>query len=155
MHHRVQAMISLSIIAVLSLLVNSLAMAKDDLNLKYGFEIRYPGLSCADIHNKNPASHGISSNYFIQTDQLRFVYCDMKLECGGTKGGWMRIADINTGRGDNCPNGWTTFQSYCTGGQAAGCYSTYFLTVSTNYSKICGKVVGYQKGSMAAFFPSG
>ena len=28
-------------------------------------------------------------------------------------------------------------------------------TVSTNYSKICGKVVGYQKGSMAAFFPSG
>ena len=146
-------MASLSIITVV-LLLNSLVMAQNDISTKYGIDIGHPGSSCADIYNKNSASHGISTNYIIETDRLRFVYCDMELECGGTKGGWMRIANIDTRRGDQCPNGWTSYQSYCTGGQTAGCYSTYFSTVSTNYSRICGKVVGYQKGTMGAFFPS-
>ena len=66
----------------------------------------------------------------------------------------MRLADINTNRGDTCPSGWTRYKSYCTGGSAAGCYSANFSTNSTSYSKVCGKVLGYQKGSMDSFFPS-
>ena len=41
----------------------------------------------------------------------------MELDCGGNKGGWMRIADIDTSRGDICPSGWNNYNnSYCTGG---------------------------------------
>ena len=32
----------------------------------------------------------------------------MYVECGGHKGGWMRIADLNTTRGDDCPSEWIT-----------------------------------------------
>ena len=44
----------------------------------------------------------------------------MELDCGGIKGGWMRIADIK--KGDTCPSG---YSNYCTGGPAAGCYSVH------------------------------
>ena len=67
----------------------------------------------------------------------------------------MRITNINTKGGDTCPSGWTKYNnSYCTGGSAAGCYSAHFSTNSTSYSKVCGKAVGYQKGTMDAFYPS-
>ena len=130
----------------------SLVMAQDDTCTRYGFDIDYPGASCADIYNKNPTSHGRSGYYVLKTDHLFFAYCDMELDCGGTKGGWMRIADLN--KGDTCPNEWTTYSYYCTGGSAAGCYSAHFSTDAANYTKVCGKVVGYQKGTMDCFFPS-
>ena len=56
------------------------------------------------IHNINPTSHGRSGYYVIKTDHLFFAYCDMELDCGGTKGGWMRIADLR--KGYACPGGW-------------------------------------------------
>ena len=127
------------------------ATAQDDTCTRYGFDIDYPGTSCADIYNKNPTSHGRSGYYVLKTDHLFFAYCDMELDCGGTKGGWMRIADYKTG--DACPGGWTSYGSYCRGGSAAGCYSAHFPTNSTSYSKVCGKVRGYQKGTMDAFYP--
>ena len=59
--------------------------------------------SCAGIrsyvYNKNLTSHGRSGYYVLKTDHFFFAYCDMELDCGGTKGGWMRIA------GDICPSG--------------------------------------------------
>ena len=140
-----------TIIVALAILGTSLAVAQDDTCTRYGFDIDLPGTSCADIFNKNPTSHGRSGYYVLKTDHLFFAYCDMELECGGNKGGWMRIADIN--KGDTCPSGWTRYNSYCTGGSAAGCYSAHFSTNSTSYSKVCGKVLGYQKGSMDAFHP--
>ena len=78
----------------------------------------------------------------------------MELDCGSNKGGWMRIADIDTSRGDACPSGWISYNSYCTGGLSAGCHSTHFSTNSTSYNKVGGKVVGYQKGNMDGFLPS-
>ena len=127
------------------------ATAQDDTCKRYGFDIDYPGASCADIYNKNPTSHGRSGYYVLKTDHLFFAYCDMELDCGGTKGGWMRIADFK--KGDACPGGWTRYGSYCRGGSAAGCHSAYFSTNSTSYSKVCGKARGYQKGTMDAFYP--
>ena len=143
-----------TIILALAILGTSLVVAEDDPCSKYGLDTHLPGASCADIYSKNPTSRGKSGYYVLKTDHLFFAYCDMELDCGGNKGGWMRIADINTKRGDTCPSGWNKYSSYCTGGSAAGCYSARFLTNSTSYSKVCGKVVGYQKGSMGAFFPS-
>ena len=44
-------------------------------------------------------------------------------------------------------------ESYCSGGSSAGYHSAYFSTNSTSYSKECGKVRGYQKGTMDVFYP--
>ena len=143
-----------TIIVALAILGTSLVVAQHDTCTRYGFDIDLPGTSCVDIYNKNPTSHGRSGYYVLKTDHLFFAYCDMELDCGGNKGGWMRLADINTKRGDTCPSGWRRYKSYCTGGSAAGCYSAHFSTNSTSYTKVCGKAVGYQKGTMDCFFPS-
>ena len=71
---------------------------------RYGFDVDNPGLSCADIHDNNPASHGKSGYYIVKTDHVHTVYCDMELECGGHKGGWMKIADYDTSRGETQPD---------------------------------------------------
>ena len=60
------------------------------------------------IYQLNKASSGASGNYWINTTTgVHQVYCDMELECGGHKGGWMRIAELNTTREDDYPSGWT------------------------------------------------
>ena len=142
-----------TIIVALAILGTSLVVAQDDTCCtRYGFDIDFPGASCVDIYNKNPTSHSRSGYYVLKTDHLFFAYCDMELDCGGIKGGWMRIADIK--KGDTCPSGWTRYNfNYCTGGSAAGCHSTHFSTNSTRYDKVCGKAVGYQKGTMDGFYP--
>ena len=70
----------------------------------YGLLPTKPGKSCRDIYQVNPTSQGNSGYYVIMTDKPTFVYCDMTLECGGEKGGWMRIADVKPAVG-NCPDG--------------------------------------------------
>ena len=142
-----------TVIVALAILGTSLVVAQDDTcSTRYGFDIDLPGTSCADIYTKNPTSHGRSGDYVLKTDRLFFAYCDMELDCGGIKEGWMRIADIK--KEDPCPSGWARYKnSYCTGGSAAGCYSAHFSTNSTRYDKVCGKAVGYQKGTMDGFYP--
>jgi len=67
-----------------------------------------PGKSCDDIYQINKTSRGVSTHYWIQTfTGVHQMYCDMELECGGYKGGRMRIADLVTSRGDDCPTGWS------------------------------------------------
>ena len=66
-----------------------------------------PGNSCGDIYQFNKASRGVSDHYWVNvTTGVRQVYCDMELQCGSHKGGWMKIADLDTSRGDECPTGW-------------------------------------------------
>jgi len=122
-----------------------------------------PGKSCADIYEINKASREVSGDYWINTTTgLHQVYCDMELECGGHKGGWMRIADLDTSRGDDCPTEWSKITTphapsidVCrTPNDASGCYSTTFTVNGTNYYKMCGKVRGYQKGSADSFLSS-
>ena len=115
-----------------------------------------PGKSCDDIYQINKASRGSSGNYWINTTTgVHQVYCDMELECGGHKGGWMRIADLDTTRGDDCPSGWTKITTPIAAcipsGSAAGCYSSNFSTFSISYSRICKKAVGYQKSGTDGF----
>ena len=115
-----------------------------------------PGKSCSDIYEFNKASRGLSSNYWINTTTgVHQVYCDMELECGDHKGGWMRIYDLDTTRGDDCPSIWTKITTpiaACIAPNSnAGCYSTNFSTLSVSYSRICGMAVGYQKNYCDAF----
>ena len=121
----------------------------------YGSSSSCPGKSCSDIYHKNPNSRGVSRQYVVKIGTAyRFVYCDMSLECGGEKG-WMRIANINAARGDSCPNGWRRITIPTKACRApsdnAGCYSAHFTTYNIPYSRVCGMVVGYQKGSTDGF----
>ena len=113
-----------------------------------------PGKSCNDIYQFNKVR--VSGNYWINTTTgVHQVYCDMELECGGHKGGWMRIADLNTSRGDNCSLGWTKITSPVAACIAPnndpGCYSTNYSTLGIPYSRVCGMAVGYQKDDTDAF----
>ena len=113
-----------------------------------------PGKSCNDIYKINKASRGVSGDYYIQTATgVQQVYCDMELECGGHKGGWMRIADLDTSKGDNCLSGWVKITTpspealeVCRGSNDdAGCYQVVYPTHGLNYSRVCGMSKGYQK----------
>ena len=123
--------------------------------IKLGTDSSYPAKSCRDIYNNNMASRGQSGYYWIKTDNIYKVYCDMQLTCGGITGGWMRIANVDTTQGDDCPSGWSKItqpRPLCRGSSnAAGCYSAYFSNNKAEYNSICGKLRGYQLGSTAAF----
>ena len=121
-----------------------------------------PRMSCDDIYKMNEASRGVSGSYWIQTTTgVHQVYCDMELECGGHKGDWMRIADLDTSRGDNCPSGWTKITTNDEGQPSidvcrftsnnGGCYPSRFPMYGTRYHKICGKARGYQRYTTDAF----
>ena len=68
----------------------------------------------------------------------------------------MRIANINAAGGDSCPTGWRKITSPTRACRApsdnAGCYSAHFTTYNIPYSRVCGMVVGYQKGTTDAFY---
>ena len=119
-----------------------------------------PGKSCKEIYQINKVSRGKSGSYWISTTAgIHQIYCDMELECGGHKGGWMRIADLDTSRGDDCPSGWikittpaTEQLEVCrTSSDDAGCHQVLYSTHQLNYSRVCGMAKGYQKGTPDAF----
>ena len=121
-----------------------------------------PGRSCDHIYQVNEASRDMSGYYWISTATgVHQVYCDMELECGGQKGGWMRIADLDTSRGDKCPSGWSKITTNDAGHPSidvckspsnnAGCYPTSFGVYGTSYHRVCGKVRGYQRYTTDAF----
>ena len=118
-----------------------------------------PGESCAEIYQINKASRGMSGLYWINTTSgLHQVNCDMELECGGHKGGWTTIVKLDTSKGDSCPSAWTRMTTpgdfskvVCQSG-GNGCHSVVFTTYNITFTKICGHVKGYQKGSTDAFW---
>ena len=79
----------------------------------------------------------------------------MELSCGSMEGGWMKIASIVNG--DNCPSGWTQITSpvkacKATITSSSGCYPVKFTNNGIPYQHVCGKVVGYQKGTPDGFY---
>ena len=104
-------------------------------------------LTCLDVYNAQPNSP--SGYYHINSEN---IYCNMDDLCG-QGGGWTRLAYLNMADGTvNCPTG---FKYYQTGGVRAcgrqsnqvGCTGTLFNLTHLSYSKVCGKVIGYQYGS--------
>ena len=80
------------------------------------------------------------------------VYCETN--CGG-EGGWTRVAYVNMSQsGTTCPQGLTQRNikgnNYC-GRNIIGCQSTVFPTHGLSYSRVCGRLRGYQYGGTDAF----
>ena len=122
-----------------------------------GMSESVPGKSCADIYQTNQATRGVSGDYWVNTTTgIHQVYCDMELQCGCYDGGWMRIADYNTTRGDDCPSGWNKITAngiaVCRSpNNSEGCFPTTFSVQQIEFNKICGRIKGYQKGTTDGF----
>ena len=67
----------------------------------------------------------------------------------------MRVADINmTREKDNCPTGFrevTSSGKRMCGGRGGGCINTSISSHGVEYSRVCGRIIGYQFGSTDAF----
>ena len=117
----------------------------------------YTGDSCEDIYNNNPEARDKNGYYPIINKQ--WTFCNMTAlvasSCAGVTGQWRRIAGFDISAGDNCPSGWKKAShsgvSFCRSlNDNSGCYLTSFST-KISYSRVCGRVRGYEKGSPDGF----
>ena len=112
-----------------------------------------PATSCKDLYDTLDASSGY---YWIgEVGSAVRMYCNMSLTCGDQTGGWMRVASIDmTNTSQNCPRGLSLISSpkrVCDISRT-GCVSNDFDIHGAQYSHICGRVIGYQKGTNDAFY---
>ena len=115
-----------------------------------------PASSCSDIILDSP-----SGEYWVQTGRVNSpvqVYCDMNRTCCSSTGGWTRVANLDmTDPNQQCPNGFrlvnrtTAPLRTCGRPGPAGCVSTTFPVHRIEYSRVCGRVIGYQVTSPDAF----
>ena len=107
-----------------------------------------PAPSCKFIPQGSPSGH-----YWIQhtgTGYANLEYCDMTRRCCNSTGGWMRVAHLNmTDPKQNCPSGFrliTSPKRTC-GTPGERCVSTSFPLNAVKYSRVCGRIIGYQYGN--------
>ena len=95
------------------------------------------------------------------------VYCDMDRVCGCSgSGGWTRVAFLNmTDPDQQCPGAWILANynrnmrlcgtdGYIFSGTPRGCFSAMYSTYGISYSRVCGRVRGYQYSAPNAFYTS-
>ena len=107
--------------------------------------------SCSDILTKFPSATSGYYNIELTNGSTVSVYCDMEgVNCDG-EGGWMRVAYLNmSDPTEDCPQGFNLYEVNGTracGRQSSGCQSVKFPSHNISYSQVCGRVIGYQKGS--------
>lgn len=115
-------------------------------------------LSCEDIKLRRVCSD--QSGYYWITDgdgRPVQVYCEMAGEnCCNSNGVFMLITNVDLTRPDHeCPVDWEEIDSpkrVCGRTEGTkGCSLWTFTTHGVPYSKVCGRVVGYQYGSVRGF----
>ena len=117
-----------------------------------------PALSCAQVLSE---SSGVSGNYWIRRcdGQVFQVYCAMNNPCGctGNSGAWMRIAFLNmSDPSATCPHGQALIsdpRSCSRNVQRGACASVFSNSHQFQYSRVCGRLIGYQESSPDAFRP--
>ena len=79
-------------------------------------------------------------------------------QCGA--GEWIRIAYLNmTDPSQTCPQAWTEINDTTNGVRVCGrppsshdmCHGTFYFTGGLTFTKVCGRVIGYQIGHPDAF----
>ena len=118
-----------------------------------------PALSCAQILEDNPTRE--SGFYWLRRFDGAAIqlFCAMDNPCGcnPTQGGWMRIAFLNMSDTDEqCPHGMVVNDDprSCSRRIAPGaCVSAFYSSQFMQYSRVCGRVTGYQDSSPDAFRP--
>ena len=114
-----------------------------------------PALSCRNILQWKP-----SGVYWIQgsDNSASQQYCDMTRTCCGRTGGWMKVANLDMkDTNQQCPSGFrlvTSPRRSCGRPGPVGCVSTIFPVHGVEYSRVCGKITGYQDRTSDAFHRS-
>ncbi len=131
-----------------------------------------PADSCRDLA-ETCTSCADSGHYWIRNNpsdgtvgDAVLVYCDMEVHndtrCGGSRG-WMRVAnlDMNNTQCNTCPSPLITISSptnssrrLCTrveNRREPGCASVPYGVQGVEYSRVCGRVIGYQREAPDAF----
>ena len=127
-----------------------------------------PAASCQDLAARC-FSCATSGNYWIRNTvgETVLVYCDMEVHgdvrsCGGSRG-WMRVAnlDMNNTRCNTCPQPLVTIsvpgsssRRLCTrveNRRSPGCDTVPYSVQGVRYSRVCGKVIGYQREAPDGF----
>ena len=136
------------------------AIAKKLISLHQpGMIASHPATSCQEIYNLNPIAP--SGYYWLQSTNDSavhvYMYCDMTLTCKGVGGGWMQVAKLDMiNSSHQCPPG-TRLRTddakrlYGIGINGTGCSSTTFTLQGIEYSRVCGKIIGYQYASPDSF----
>ena len=112
-----------------------------------------PALSCRNIPQWRP-----SGIYWVQGIDgfASQQYCDMTRICCGRIGDWMRVANLDMkDTNQQCPSGFrlvTSPRRSCGRPGPAGCVSTKFPVHGVEYSRVCGKIIGYQDGTPESFY---
>jgi len=112
--------------------------------------------SCKEILAQHPAAP--SGYYWIQSPNdpstNHKVYCDMDNEHCGSKG-WTRVVYIDMSNvSHSCPGNLEFISSpirTCGGPVNGGCASAKFSTYGIPYSRVCGRLKGYQVGTPDVF----
>ena len=111
--------------------------------------------SCQQIAQLSP--NATSGYYWIRTTNgsTTQLYCDMSARCG--QPGWTRVAFINmSDNSQSCPSELAemTYNGVrvCQRRTNFACDSVNF-NVPESYTKVCGRIIGYQIGSNDAFCP--
>ena len=117
-----------------------------------------PALSCQEIARSKP--HQLPSYQWIKNSTFHpvMVYCTAATQCCSQGDvGWMRVANFDmSDPNQDCPQGFKQFstptrscgRTLSTG----GCQSMHFKSHGVQYSKVCGRVIGYQVGSTSGFY---
>ena len=141
---------------VVDRLVSSMLSQLHQLQLPGGTP-SHPATSCREIKDLHPNSP--SGHYWIRSSNgfSVQVYCDMTRSCGGITGGWMEVANIDMSNSTNtCPVGLRMLSSpkrLCgINSDGPGCSSAVFSVQGIEYSRVCGKITGYQQKTPDAFY---
>ena len=114
--------------------------------------------SCQEIYKSNP--HAPSGNYWLRRGEhsaanVTEQYCNMDGTYDGIKGGWLRVAYLDMeDAGTRCPlplQETNPGKRLCIKSAPTGCSSVVYSTHGVPYTRICGRVRGYQYESPDAF----
>ena len=148
-----------SVKAAVSQTVEDLLLSRFVHPITPGYIPSHPATSCKDILDKTPGAP--SGLYWIRgTDNAaKHMYCDMERICKNVTGGWMRVASIDmTNASSTCPSGLRTLNSprrLCAmNTESRGCSSAVLPVQGVQYSRVCGKIIGYQDKTPDAFYQS-
>ena len=108
--------------------------------------------TCPSDQNLMDAKNELRQNISAILTDIR----SSNTSCGGTPG-WRRVGYLDmTDPSQSCPSGLAlkAYSGLRLCGRAtnsAGCWSTFYNTGSSQYSRVCGRVRGYQLGNTGAF----
>ncbi len=114
----------------------------------------FPTSSCVALSPFSPSGY-----YWVRASNGSAVrvYCDTTRSCGGVTGGWMRVAELDMANSSQqCPSGLrqrtdSNIRTCVRNTDQPGCSAVQYPTANVQYSRVCGKVIGYQIGTTDAF----